>query len=430
MAVPATGTEVAVERWDLLDHLSRDPILVLVMDGEDLAAGYDGMLDLFAGLGGRMDAEQVRANMTGFDERLGCSLRDDLLAGFGENFAFVLDLPPIDELMASMTTPDAAAASILGRTGMVATVGNRPRFDGCLRRLFGLREGVEIDDRDELVRIRFPDAPDRQDAPLRGASLYYGFRDDLFALGADPVWVAASLAARAGGERLRDGTDFSRVFAHLDASPDRLSYVNLPKIREMVRSSAMLQAAIASDGEARGWVDLFLSDEFAAMGIGSTAVDVDGGSRRMSFGPTALSSGTAVLGMIAATAVPNLINATDRGKQKRTMADIRSAGTAAEMYAIDNNVYPSTESHWVPLQQIESTLSPVYIHRLPTVDGWGHSLMYWSDGEGYRIASPGKDGEMSRDWSGEATPGPTDTLDADIVMADGRFVTWAEGQQR
>src|SRR6266704_329694 len=48
----------------------------------------------------------------------------------------------------------------------------------------------------------------------------------------------------------------------------------------------------------------------------------------------------AIIGIIAAIAIPNLLNAIDRGKQKRTMADERSIGTAVESYAVDNNFYP------------------------------------------------------------------------------------------
>ena len=52
----------------------------------------------------------------------------------------------------------------------------------------------------------------------------------------------------------------------------------------------------------------------------------------------------AIIGIIAAIAIPNLLNAIDRGKQKRTMADMRSIGTAVESYAVDNNVYPVAAS--------------------------------------------------------------------------------------
>ncbi|HEX4825179.1 MAG TPA: prepilin-type N-terminal cleavage/methylation domain-containing protein, partial [Candidatus Polarisedimenticolaceae bacterium] len=52
----------------------------------------------------------------------------------------------------------------------------------------------------------------------------------------------------------------------------------------------------------------------------------------------------AIIGIIAAIAIPNLLNAIDRGKQKRTMADMRSIGTAVESYAVDQNVYPVAAS--------------------------------------------------------------------------------------
>jgi len=49
----------------------------------------------------------------------------------------------------------------------------------------------------------------------------------------------------------------------------------------------------------------------------------------------------AIIGILAAIAIPNLLNAVQRGKQKRTMSDIRTMATAVEAYAVDNNIYPS-----------------------------------------------------------------------------------------
>src|SRR5438093_3958648 len=49
----------------------------------------------------------------------------------------------------------------------------------------------------------------------------------------------------------------------------------------------------------------------------------------------------AIIGILAAIAIPNLLSAVQRGKQKRTMADMRSLATAIEAYAVDNNVYPT-----------------------------------------------------------------------------------------
>ena len=49
----------------------------------------------------------------------------------------------------------------------------------------------------------------------------------------------------------------------------------------------------------------------------------------------------AIIGILAAIAIPNLLNAVQRGKQKRTMSDMRALATAIEAYAVDNNVYPA-----------------------------------------------------------------------------------------
>ena len=48
----------------------------------------------------------------------------------------------------------------------------------------------------------------------------------------------------------------------------------------------------------------------------------------------------AIIGIIAAIAIPNLLSAVQRGKQKRTMGDMRTLGSAIMAYNIDNSQYP------------------------------------------------------------------------------------------
>ena len=79
----------------------------------------------------------------------------------------------------------------------------------------------------------------------------------------------------------------------------------------------------------------------------------------------------AIIGIIAAIAIPNLLNAIDRGKQKRTMADIRSVGTAVEEYSIDLNVYPAAGTNFTTLTNV---LEPLYIRNAPDRDGWNRAL--------------------------------------------------------
>lgn len=48
----------------------------------------------------------------------------------------------------------------------------------------------------------------------------------------------------------------------------------------------------------------------------------------------------AIIGILAAIAVPNFLNAQIRAKVSRAQADLRAIGTAVEMYTLDNNVAP------------------------------------------------------------------------------------------
>jgi type II secretion system protein G len=135
----------------------------------------------------------------------------------------------------------------------------------------------------------------------------------------------------------------------------------------------------------------------------------------------------AIIGIIAAIAIPNLLNAIQRGKQKRTMADMRAVGTAVEAYAVDNNYYPAAGS---PVSSISTLLEPRYIKKLPTQDAWNGQYEYESAGgttaQEYTIASYGKDNA-----AGPTTFVATKTtnFNNDIVFSQGVFVTFPEGSQ-
>jgi len=130
----------------------------------------------------------------------------------------------------------------------------------------------------------------------------------------------------------------------------------------------------------------------------------------------------AIIGIIAAIAIPNLLNAIDRGKQKRTMADMRSIGTAVESYAVDNNFYPRNQSA-VPT----SMLSPIYIKTVPATDGWSNTWIFASDTLGtlYTITSQAKDATTE----GSPAGGTTSDFDCDIIFASGQFFQWPQGTQ-
>jgi type II secretion system protein G len=146
----------------------------------------------------------------------------------------------------------------------------------------------------------------------------------------------------------------------------------------------------------------------------------------------------AIIGILAAIAIPNLLNAVQRGKQKRTMSDMRALATAIEAYAVDNSTYPAataagscaagifTTTSVTLATQSFSNLSPTYIAQAPKIDGWGAFLLYGSSipNDAYVIASYGRD----KSSSGVAC-GTTTNFNDDIYYANGTFIQWPEGTQ-
>jgi type II secretion system protein G len=151
----------------------------------------------------------------------------------------------------------------------------------------------------------------------------------------------------------------------------------------------------------------------------------------------------AIIGIIVAIAIPNLLNAIQRAKQKRSMADMRSAGTAAEAYAVDFNHYPAaaaagpmvwpsglsmpTTSFNVPGSGVNAQLAPTYIRVLPMTDGWNSWFLYKSTAtqQHYAIASLGKDGSSQ----GAGASAETTDFNADIIFVDGQFLQYPAGAQ-
>lgn len=151
----------------------------------------------------------------------------------------------------------------------------------------------------------------------------------------------------------------------------------------------------------------------------------------------------AIIGILAAIAIPNLLSAVQRGKQKRTMADMRTLATAIEAYAVDNNTYiPSACAGGLftdtPAKVDATTgftgLTPTYISSPPKFDGWGNPLYYKARAltfDAYNIASAGRDGKKD----GTSIPtspncGTTTDFNDDIWYSNGTFIQWPEGTQQ
>jgi len=144
----------------------------------------------------------------------------------------------------------------------------------------------------------------------------------------------------------------------------------------------------------------------------------------------------AIIGILAAIAIPNLLSAVQRGRQKRSMSDMRTLATAVESYSVDNNVYPAascasnvyTTGANTPLTDTSFTLLiPTYIGKTVLKDGWGHYFGYSVNGtqDQYRISCFGRDGVDDA----AIVCGTTQNFNTDIYYSNGTFIQWPEGTQ-
>ena len=146
----------------------------------------------------------------------------------------------------------------------------------------------------------------------------------------------------------------------------------------------------------------------------------------------------AIIGIIAALLIPNFLDALQKAKQKRTVADMRNTGTAAMSWLTDQLAASAAGATKIDLADYsassvadwEGFLVSQYIQDVPDKDGWKTLYTYRRNtdvGESqiFAIQSAGRGGP---DVSGEITSTAFDPTDynQDIVWADGFFVRWPQ----
>jgi type II secretion system protein G len=142
----------------------------------------------------------------------------------------------------------------------------------------------------------------------------------------------------------------------------------------------------------------------------------------------------AIIGLLAAIAIPNLLTAIQRAKQKRTMADIRSMANAWEARATDNNTYfvgglavGNADVTVRNRANVVAQLTPTYIKALPSEDGWSTSYNFMTDDDGanYAVVSAGR----NKTFETTIVIAGTTDFDCDIVYSNGAFVQYPNGLQ-
>ena len=84
----------------------------------------------------------------------------------------------------------------------------------------------------------------------------------------------------------------------------------------------------------------------------------------------------AIIGIIAAIAIPNLLDAIERSRQKRSTAEVKSLAGAMQQFSTDYGGYPfghdgDPSTTWVFNDAAASpAIIPDYIQAVPSQDGW------------------------------------------------------------
>ena len=106
-----------------------------------------------------------------------------------------------------------------------------------------------------------------------------------------------------------------------------------------------------------------------------------------------------ILGLLATTIMPKILDKPEKARRVKAMADIRSMQQALALFKSDTNRFPTTSEGLQALVtnpgNVKNYDSDGYLERVP-LDPWGNPYVYISPGlhsKDYDLESFGKDGE-------------------------------------
>lgn len=127
----------------------------------------------------------------------------------------------------------------------------------------------------------------------------------------------------------------------------------------------------------------------------------------------------AILSVLAAIAIVNILPSLERTRQQKTMATMRNVALAVESYNQDVGRLPN-----VGTMAALGTLLDAEGYRLGRrTDGWGNPLIYSTAAASYTLESYGRDG---LDGPFDISRTTKSIFENDLVLSDGSFVSSPE----
>ncbi len=131
----------------------------------------------------------------------------------------------------------------------------------------------------------------------------------------------------------------------------------------------------------------------------------------------------AIIGIVAAIAIPNLLTALQKGKQKATMGDMKTIGNSIGAYLETMSMVPDAADMAGLI-----LLEPHFTKRIPRVDGWNFAWHYARSGttsvpDTYSVGSGGKGGVFN--WAhapGQYISIAMADFENDIIFSEGVFM--------
>jgi type II secretion system protein G len=128
----------------------------------------------------------------------------------------------------------------------------------------------------------------------------------------------------------------------------------------------------------------------------------------------------AIIGIIAAIAIPNLLDATQRAKQRRTMGDMKTMANALGQYIQDASITVQAAGN-PAVGNIVANLVPTYIGGIPDQDGWGQPFQYNTTArDAYTLISGGRDQTINMPT--DASTRNDRNWDHDLAISNGFFI--------